>query len=169
MTTSKVFSWCVIISFVFFTVSGCSVLKKSPDYQLLENNLQSLLDNKKMNLCGTIEQFHLSPDQTNNLVSNRSTDFLCSDQFPFLFETFSNSTIKITGKVPFKWNSDHETSDIDPFRTDTSLNESIELYRGYIRTDQIHYEGIFQYDPQHQTAQFTIADSLLERTEQYEK
>jgi|GEM_PF-3156092 hypothetical protein len=159
----------MVISFVLCSVSSCSFLKKSPDFHLIENNLQSLLDTKKMILCGTIEQFHLSPDQMNNLSSNRSTDFLCSDQFPFIYDSFSKTTIKITGKIPLKDNSTTPTNDIDPFRTDSPVNDSIELYRGYILTDQIHYEGIFQYDPQHQNVHFTIADSLLERTEQNEK
>lgn len=159
----------MIISFVLCSVSSCSFFKKNPDLHYTENNLQLLLDNKKMVLCGTVEQFHLSQDQMNNLAFSRSTDFLCSDQFPFLYESFSRTTIKITGKIPLKDNSTTVSSDIDPFRIDSPINDSIELYRGYILTDQIHYEGIFQYDPQNQIAYFTIANSLLERTEQNEE
>ncbi len=159
----------MIISFVLCSLTNCTFLKKSPNFHYTENNLQSLLDNKKMILCGTVEQFHLSPDQMNNLLSNRSTDFLCSDQFPFLYESFSKTIIKITGEIPLKNNASAESNEIDPFRTDSPVNDNIELYRGYILTDQVHYEGIFQYDPQHQKALFTIANSLLKRTKQNEK
>jgi hypothetical protein len=169
MAPCKAIAEFLIIIFMFFSVSSCSPLKQSSYFQPIENNLQSLLDDEKIILCGTIEQFHIPSDQVNDLLLHQSTDFLCSDRYPFLYESFSNSTIKITGKIPFKENPEKESDQIDPFYTNSIVNMEIEHYRGYIQTDHIHFEGIFQYDPTHQTAQFTIADSLLERIEQNEK
>ncbi len=154
---------------MFFSVCSCSLFEQGPYFQTIEENLQSLLDNQKIILCGTIEQFHISSDQMKDPLPNRSTDFLCSDQYPFLYELFSNATIKITGKIPFKKNTETGSNEIDPFHTSSPLNMEIEHYRGYIQTDQVHFEGIFQYDPNRQTAHFTIANSLLERIEQNAK
>ncbi|MDD4028236.1 MAG: hypothetical protein PHX86_00765 [Caldisericia bacterium] len=159
-----------MVCLVVCSFSACSLYTSDSDFLPIQNDLQWLLDKNQLSICGTFEQFLRSPDDTSNLSSYQPTDFVCSKDVPLLYNCFSNSQVVLTGRIPIHPPSeDLRTNTIEPFHTEEPLNNDIHCFRGYIKTPEAHYEGIFQYYPPGHIAVFTIANSLLERIHPYEE
>lgn len=153
--------------FVFFMsfVASCTPFSRDTRFESIQNELQLLINTKQMVLCGTVDQFQIPPQDMSHFSSYQLADFVCSDEIPYLQTRFATARIYITGNIPMNENWDRfQANTIDPFYTENPISDDGRYYRGYIKTYNAHFEGIFYFDSSSDKATFTIANSALERS-----
>ncbi|MCK5847779.1 MAG: hypothetical protein KAH01_01110 [Caldisericia bacterium] len=149
MNRIKYFSILALLFIIFVTsFTGCGLNKKPEALAKQQVIFQHLLNNKKINIYGTLNQFRLPEKGISGLSDLISTKFLNTFEHEALNSLFEISTISLTGKVPF----------LESFETENT-ELSNEYYRGYIQTDTTHYEGIFLINKTENEANFSICTS----------
>ncbi len=166
MSLHKNYLYIALFVFLMGFVVSCYPFSRDTSFESIQDELQLLINSKQMILCGTVEQFQIPSEDMLHFSSYQLSDFVCSNEIPYLQTHFVNSKIYITGTIPTNENSESFPSNtIDPFYTENSISQDGHYFRGYIQTSNAHFEGIFYFDSSNKRATFTIANSVVERTD----